>query len=231
MSRDRSISVEAVVADAERPAVIAAGQQLHECLTEASGQTWQIAVRFCASAAAVASRQRPTLVILSLMPDLRRDDEAISQTEARWREALGALMPRVPSVFLCTLFRHVPATATRDGLAACTALRERIRRLNLLAAELSHDTGALVLDIDRVFAHLGARALKTGYSLAGPRAAEAAGYTIASGVLAGALEELVPPDLRQRARQLRGEPWGIAPYIRRRLLKRRSLDGAPHERA
>jgi hypothetical protein len=48
------------------------------------------------------------------------------------------------------------------------AVLERIRRLNLMAAELSQATGANVIDIDGVLAFIGALPLGTDYLLASP---------------------------------------------------------------
>ena len=119
-----------------------------------------------------------TIVIASLMPELARDDEPVPQIVRRWRENVSPLIAAtIPAVFVCTVFRCIanyPAISKPEELT----LIERIRRLNLVAVELSHETGAMVIDIDRIFAHLGARALRTNYLLNGPAAAEVAGHAL-----------------------------------------------------
>jgi hypothetical protein len=126
----------------------------------------------------------------------------------------------VPAVFVCTIFRHVAAGAASQAPADGIRLVERIRRLNLLAAELSHDSGVGVLDLDRVLAHIGARELQSDYRLSGRIVAEVAGHAIVAGLLAVGLDDIVPPDVQQRAQQYQGNLWGIYAYVDRRLRQR-----------
>jgi hypothetical protein len=220
MTSRRALLIDAVVDDAERPALVAASEQFGECLGAASGSDWQIRLRFRDSVSAIDPREPPTVAIASLLPEIARYDDSLSAIEERWREHLQSLAQyAIPAVFLCTIFRYVAANAPERNLDSPPTTIERIRRLNLFAAELSHDSGAGVIDIDRVFAHLGARQLKTDYRLTGPIAAEVAAYAIVSSVLAFGLDDLIPPEIQERAREFQGSLWQIGALLNRRLSR------------
>jgi hypothetical protein len=216
------LSIDAVVDEHERPAVVAASEQLGECLAAASGNPWPVEVRFHASVTSIDLGARPSVVVLSMLRELARPPESSAAMGMRWREELRALAPpAVPAVLICTIFRHaaLPAEERRSGTPS--PLIERIRRLNLFAIELSNDTGAGVIDIDRVFAHLGARALKTDFRLAGPLAAETAAYTMVSALLEFGLDDVIPPDVQQRAQKRHGALADIGKLLARRLARAR----------
>jgi hypothetical protein len=80
-------------------------------------------------------------------------------------------------------------------------MMERIRRLDLMVAHLSHDFGINVVDIDRMFAFVGARRLGTDYRLHGDAAACIAGFAITSAFLEVGLDDAVPTDVLERARE------------------------------
>jgi len=207
--------IEAIVDDDERPALEAAAAQLRECLAAAAGEPWQVAVRFARSFDELASADPPTMVVASFLPEVVHGEETIASVEARWRSGLSALAERGdPPVLLCTVFRHVGADVASGDVAA---VRERIRRMALLAIDLSHDTGAGVVDIDRVFAHVGARMLDTDFRLRGRAAAEAAGHAIVSGVLGLDLDDVIPPEIQERAVESQGTVDQLAQFVERRL--------------
>jgi len=207
--------IEAVVDDDERPALEAAAAQLRDGLAVAAGEPWQVAVRFVRSLDDVARADPPTVVVASFLPEVAHAEEPIASVEARWRSGLSALAARGdPPVLLCTVFRYVGADSTSGDVAA---VRERIRRLALLAIDLSHDTGAAVVDIDRVFAHVGARVLDTDCRLRGRAAAEAAGHAIVSGVLGLDLDDVIPPQTQERAVELQGTVDQLDRFVERRL--------------
>ena len=216
MSAPAPIVVEAVVADSERPAVVAAGEQLGECLRAASGHDWPIDVRFRPTIGSVAATGRPTLALLSLLPELAMPKASPEQVHARWRAQLSLLAGVVPALFVCTIFRHVGRVGDPQSATGAGTL-ERIRRLDLLAAELSHETGIGVIDIDRVFAHVGARDLQADYRLEGRLAAEVAAHTIVAAILDLGLDDVVPPAVLLRAREYQGNLWTIYAYVARRL--------------
>ena len=96
---------------------------------------------------------------------------------------------------------------------------ERIRRLNRLAAELSRETGAYVADIDRAFAHIGARTLRSDYRLQGRLAAEVGGHAIAWTLLSGPLDDWIEPEIQQAARTFLGGLQQIDALVNRRLAR------------
>lgn len=209
--------IDAVVAATERPALAAVAAQLRECLHAASGEDWDVQVRFRASLSEISGDERPALVVASLLPELEGNSDAMPAIAARWHAQLAAL-PGDPSppVLLCMLFRHVPEAA-EDVPDPRPQLRERIRRLNLLAVDLSHDTGAGVVDLDRAFTHVGARALGTDYRLTGPRAAEVAAHTIVASLFHAGLDDIVPRDVQERAVQFQGALRDIDQLLARRM--------------
>ena len=224
MITPQPLLIDVVVANAERAALIAAFEQLCECLGAASGITWPARLEFRPSTSAVDLSA--TIVIASLMPELARDDEPVPQIVRRWQQNCSSLIAAaIPAVFVCTVFRHVadyPANPKPEE----PALIERIRRLNLVAVELSRETGVLVIDIDRIFAHIGARALRTDHRLSGPSAAEVAGYTIVSSILASGLDDFIPLEIQERAKQFQGSLAQIGSFIGRRLSVKAAREGS-----
>ena len=215
------LRIDAVVDDAERPALVAATEQLRECLHAGSGSAWPVAVRFLDALAAIAARDRPTIVVASLLPELARDSEPLAATEARWREQLSRLVDMgVPAILVCTVFRHVAAPGSDRRPDSRPATRERIRRLNLLAIELSHDTGVGIVDVDRVFAHLGARELATDHRLSGRVAAEVAAASIVASIVGHGLDDIVSPQVQEHAQKFQGTLWDIGRLVDRRLAQR-----------
>ena len=79
---------------------------------------------------------------------------------------------------------------------------ERIRRLNLLAAQLSHELNINIIDFDRSFAHHGGRELDVDFSLEGSAAALIARHVIISTFFAAGLDDFVSPELQEKASQL-----------------------------
>lgn len=217
MTSHAPLLVDAIVADTERPALEAVAEQLRECLLAACGDAWPVAVRFRASLADVDAHDPPAVVVASLLPEADATGEALAATEARWRAQLTSLPgnPKTP-VLLCTIFRHVAAPVA-DVADARLRMRERIRRLNLMAIDLSHDTGAGVVDVDRAFSHVGARPLATDHRLTGRAAAEVAAHTIVAGILGAGLDDVVPPEVQERAAQFQGTLRDIDRFVARRL--------------
>lgn len=238
MNAPAPMLIDAVVDDAERAALVAASEQLSECLGAAAGSPWPVEVRFRDSLTSIVAHDRPTVVVSSLLPELVRTSEPLAATEARWREQLRSLASMaIPAVLICTIFRRLaepvvdPAAARLATQLASPASErsldsrgptlERIRRLNLLAIELSSDTGAGIVDIDRMFAHLGARPLATDHRLTGRVAAEVAAYTIVSSIVGFGLDDAISPQIQERAQQFQGDLWDVGRFIERRLGQRR----------
>ena len=216
MSEGRILDIEAVVHDCEKPAVAAAMEQLLESLQAASSLSWSIRIGHRDHLQAVDTSRRPHVVITSMVRDAAGIDEPFEAAEARWRAGLERLTEaEIPAILVGTIFRHVPNRTNRAGQN--DRILERIRRLNLLAIELSHDLGIGVVDFDRAFAHIGARTLDTDYRLRGRLAAEVAGHTIVAGILARGLDDLVSPEIQERARQFQGDILQMEGFLRRRL--------------
>ena len=212
--------IEAVVDDAERATLEATAEQLGECLKAATGSAWPVELRFHQTIEAIVPGYRSTIVIASLLPEVLRRDLSLADIEARWRKGLASLHGAFLGVFVCTVFRCVATAAERRREQGTLDIAERIRRLNLLAAELSHDTGVGVVDIDRVFAHIGARELGTDYRQSGAMAADVAAHAIVSGMLAIALDDVILPDEQNRAKRFHGDLSTLVTFVlssRRRL--------------
>jgi hypothetical protein len=122
-------------------------------------------------------------------------------------------------VFVVNVFRHV---AGRAGDGSPSPVLERIRRLDLMAVRLSRELGIGVVDIDRAFAHIGARALGSDYRMSGVLAAEVAGHTLAWSLLSFGLDDALDPELQEKARAALGPLSDINAIVGRRLSARRA---------
>jgi hypothetical protein len=209
-----SLLVRAVVAATERAAVVAGLQQLGES-TRAAGFDLRIGLNFLPSFVGLDVPAPRSIVIASLLPDLF-GEEAWPQTQGRWRAQVAPIAAdEAPPIFLCNVFRYVAGNPRHPSV-------ERIRRLNLLAIELSHDFGLNIVDIDRVFAHLGAQELRTDCRLTGPIAAEVAGYVIVDAILATMPDHLIPPEVQDVARRFQGPVEKVRDLVARRLRPRQT---------
>lgn len=194
--------IEAMVHELERPALARAGQQLVDALSIASGAQQSITMRFPTSLAAINPASDRVIVVASLLREIEMPGATLASTQARWQDQLLSLQKLgVASAFVCTIFRHV---GSRDR----PALVERILRLNLLAVQLSHATGVGVIDIDRIFGYFGGRLVRTDYRLGGKLAAELAGHAIVDSLLEAGLDDVIPPDVRERAKQVHAAVLG-----------------------
>ena len=176
------------VAPSERDAWSIARQNLRTSLTRASQRDWPVELSFVDSIDALME-PKPDIAVISLLTEL--EGGSLVEVAERLRTGLHALDGLGVAVFLCTVFR------------ACDdpSRLERIRRLDLLAAQLSHETGCGVIDFDRSFAHTGARPLETDYLMRGSNAARLAALTIFDALLSAGLDDAVPADVLQRAQQ------------------------------
>jgi hypothetical protein len=219
MSGRAPIRIEALVDAAEHAGLVAGAEQLSEALGAASGgPAWPVSLTLRGLDEAVAAEPAPDAIIASLLPETGDLSEPIAATEARWRRRVERLQATGAPVFVCTVFRHV-----RQG--AAPGLRERIRRLDRMAVELSHTLGVAVVDFDRAMAHIGARALNSDYRLSGVLAAEVAGHTIAWSLLSYGLDQAVDPTVQERARAALGGLQQIDALVSRRLAARAAARG------
>lgn len=156
-----------------------------ERLTGALGDRAAPACRFQVVGPEDPAAERAEVIILSLLPEALDDTPDRATTEARLRQSISARTRPGARVYLCTAFRHV-------GPDEPPGLRARIRWLNLLAAELSRETGIFLIDIDRRLADAGAQAYRTDLRLGGPMAMEPVAREIAATLLGTGLETGLP---------------------------------------
>ena len=200
-----AIPIGASVTAAERPMLVAAAEQLSECLADPGEPGWPIHLRF------VEDNTAPPPILIATMRGAMENRETIAHVAARlaaWRAA-GAR-----AVFLCTLLRHVADPPER------ALLMSRLRMLNLRAVELSHECGLAVIDVDRVLALFGAVPLQTDWRLGGLIAPEVAAHVIASALLADGLDDWVDAARQARAIARHGDIHAIAGIVDRRLRAR-----------
>jgi hypothetical protein len=216
----RQIRIEAIVEPQERPALLAGAEQLSDALTRAAGQAspWPVSLIFRPAGSAVPASPETGVAIVSLASEAGRTGEPIAATRARWTAYLEMLQASGAPVCLSTVFRVVPDRPV-DGRPS--PLAERICRLNRMAADLSHDLGVTVIDIDRAMAHVGGRVMGADWRLGGVFAAEVAGHAVAWGLLALGLDDLIEPALQDRARRALGGLHEIDDVVARRLAQRR----------
>jgi hypothetical protein len=190
------ITLLAVVDDGERSAVRLAAERLTSSLTGA-GPPVTVRCSFASSHDALEQLGEDSIVISSLLPEIANFEEPWPQVEHRLRARYAALVETGAVIFLCTVFRHV---ARSESASQAESKLVRIRRLNLLAAEISRETGACVIDLDRSLADIGARKLHTDYRLEGQYACEAAAKFIALAVLSAGLDAHVSYEIQDAAR-------------------------------
>ena len=187
MTAGAGLRLRAFVGPTEAPAVEEAARQLTRSL-----QGPAVSVQFVASLSELGEHAGPAVAIASLLPEVGAAVQDWPAAEARLTSEYQALAQAgAQTLFLCTVLRHAPSDL---GETATAALRLAIRRLDLLAVELSHATGLNIIDLDRALAHIGALTLRTDYRLAGVVAAETAGGVISATVLAAGLDDWTPPE-------------------------------------
>jgi len=195
------LRIDAILTDGERDALLGAVEDLRQCFAAASGTTFPIEVRFHSALSAIKVDSGKTLIITSLLLELTEPEEPLAAVEARLRAAFSRLIREgVPAIFLCTVYRRIdPDARTKDPVGAAARM-ERIRRLNFLGIELSHDFGINIIDLDRSFAHIGGRSLGTDFNLRGATAILAARHVIASVLFAVGLDDFCLPELQDAAK-------------------------------
>ncbi len=197
------LRIEAALSDGERRALLSAIEELRYCLAAANDGDVPIEVRFHSALSAIPLDSRPALIVASLLLELTEPEETLAAIEARLRDTFSALTKDGSSaVFLCTIFRRIDPEAMMGDPVAAGARMERIRRLNLLAIELSHDFDINIIDFDRSFAHIGGRSLGTDFKLQGSAAVVAAQHLIASTFFAAGLDDFCSPELQETTKAI-----------------------------
>jgi hypothetical protein len=187
MTSASTLQVVAAVHEREAPGVQRMAERLAQSLARATERNWSVPVAFLQAGVEPVPQEGPALFLASLRPALDQPDEDLAAIEASWCMILTSRpVQDMCASFLCTVFRCEDAERI-----------ERIRRLNLLAAQISHDTGTNVIDIDRAFAHVGARALFPEDTL------KLAADTMMDTILAVGLDELVDTPALEQMRAFR----------------------------
>jgi hypothetical protein len=197
------LRIDAVLSDGERRALLGAVEELRQCFAATSGDAFPIEVHFHSALSAIKVDSGLVLIVTSLLLELTEPEEPLAAIEARLRTAFSALIREGgPALFLCTVFRRIePDTKAKDPVGA-VARMERIRSLNLLAAELSHDFDINIIDLDRSFAHIGGRSLGTDFNLRGDAAVFAAKHVITTTLFAAGLDDFYPRELQDAAKTI-----------------------------
>lgn len=194
------ISIAAFVSAGERTAVRLAADHIAKALSKAAESPWTCECTFSPDLESLPQNGSAAMIVTSFLPLVEKDiEEPWPQVEQRLRSAYIRLSERGVPVFICTILRHVGDDETPESRAA---LRIRILRFNLLAAEISRETGAYVIDVDRVLADVGARRIQTDYRLAGNAAAEMAGHFMALTLVGNAVDAVVAFELQDAAREI-----------------------------
>ena len=198
MSDKSYISIDAFVSENERTAVHLAASHIAQALSRTTKTPWlcEATVRLDMEALKAGNA---AMIVTSLLPELEKLAEPWTEEEKRLRTTYAALGERGIPVFICTILRHIGSDVDAD---LAETIIVRLRRLNLLAAEISRECGAYLIDLDRVLADVGARRLQTDYRLAGNAAAQMAGHFMALTMLANAPEEIISFEVQNAAREI-----------------------------
>src|ERR1017187_1295307 len=189
--------IRAIATEQERDALRLATQRVTDSLTAAGADGILVESALGDSDASADRYDENNIVIVSLLRELDPVSGPWKENERRLRELATRLGRGNGLLYIMTVFRHV---SKDEDPELADMRRVRIRRLNLLAAELSRQTGALLIDIDRALADVGARVLGADYRLQGPLAAEAAARCIADALLASGFDQDIPFAALQSAR-------------------------------
>ncbi len=179
----------AIVTEAERTAMVAAAEQLSLAVGGAMGTSWPVQLRLALPDE--ADIPEGAILVSSLLADMA-DNEPVETVVERWRERIARCRAAGHDrILLCNLFRHV------EGRTPATI--ERIRRLNLMAIELSRELGFEIVDIDRLLALCGARTIGADYRGTSHAATRLIGHAVAAAILDGDMDAWIDPAVQHRA--------------------------------
>ena len=199
MSAKSHITLAAFVSAEEKAALQLAANHLARVLTQAAAAPWTCDCVFSPDLESLRPGSESAILVGSLLPELEKMSEPWPVAEKRLRKTYAALGELGAPVFICTILRHVDRD---EDAAAREALKIRIRRLNLLAAEISHESGVYVIDLDRVLADIGAHRLQTDCRLKGSAAVSMAGHAVALTLVRNAVDALVSYEVQDAAAEL-----------------------------
>jgi hypothetical protein len=191
-----TVTVKALVDGGERSAVSQAAALLESSLSAAAGGPVTVKCEFADTLSALNPTGEACVVIASLLPEVANYQQPWADVADRLSKAFGTLASvESAPVFLCTVFRHVPPSE-----ADAQPRLIRIRRLNLLAAELSRATGLFVIDLDRCLSDIGGAKVEADYRLQGPSAAKVVGREMALAIVSAGLDAYVPFEVQDAAK-------------------------------
>ena len=196
MTGSTHLTLGAFVSESEQAAARSAAGHLTRILSEAASVPWTCDCVFSSGVEGLRQGEEVTAYLTSFLPELQKLDEPWAAAEQRLRKVYASLSERNIPVFICTILRHINLEESPERRAA---LRLRIRQLNLLAAEISHETRAYVIDLDRLVADIGARNLLTDYRLGGTPVVEVAGHFMALTLINNAFDARIPFEIQDRA--------------------------------
>lgn len=184
------IQIAAFVTENERLALSSGGGLLSRAL-EAEGAALDYAA--VSSSAELSQAAAGTIRLMSMATQLASVDTPWAEVQAELSAWISDIAGTGDPVLVATVFRCITAEQDPEG-----RLLTRIRRLNLLAAELSREFGVFVVDLDRVLTDIGGMALDTDYRLQGKPAADVAGQALAMCVATNALDLYIPFEAQER---------------------------------
>jgi hypothetical protein len=191
------VFISALVSDTEQAAIAHAADLLTEGLRhEGTTLSCMLVTRFDD----LLNAPSDVIRVSSLLPWVQPLDTPWPEMEQRIRRDHAALCAGGAPVLVTTVFRHVDRRADQWGgdHGRSDATLMRIRRLNLLATELSREYGAFVIDLDRILSDIGALRLETDYRLGGAAARELVGHAMALGIVENGLDAIVPFAVQER---------------------------------
>ncbi len=195
-----------VAQDPELPPLLQAVARFAWYLWQELGQPWPLS--YTTGPIGILPPARPTLVIVSMLHEMLPPFAPMSVVAGRWHAMLESLTEVGLPVLLCNVFRHIGPQTLGADFPSAQMLRDRARRLNLLAVELSHRHGADLADIDARLAAIGARGLETDFRLGGWGVAAAAD-TITCSLLQSEFQSLLPGNAGARTLANHGGVIGI----------------------
>ena len=199
MTEQVVITLKSMVAHGQEAALNRAAKLLETALSDASGSQVSVQCQFVDSLENLKGSDERCVVIAPLLSEVANYQQPWAAVADRLSESYRGLANAEnadqKSVFICTVFRRVP---TNEIDAQSRLIM--IRRLNLLAAELSRETGFFVVDLDRSLADIGAAKIETDYRLQGAYAEAVVAREIALAVVSAGLDAFLPFEVQDAAK-------------------------------
>ena len=199
MTEQVVITLKSMVAHGQEATLNRAAKLLETALSDASGSQVGVQCQFVDSLENLKGSDERCVVIAPLLSEVANYQQPWAAVADRLSESYRGLANAEnadqKSVFICTVFRRVP---TNEIDAQSRLIM--IRRLNLLAAELSRETGFFVVDLDRSLADIGAAKIETDYRLQGAYAEAVVAREIALAVVSAGLDAFLPFEVQDAAK-------------------------------